>query len=258
MSNAAPNDPNIGKPLILADLKSIGARMHGALSALGLEKDSGFGYLKYVGEVNGRIFTVTAAPRTRNRYVTGDISYRQYQGLSLGVDVETPIKTWLLFFEKETKQQWLIRFLQRRQGNSEVADLSSFYDDYVVWAREPAWARRLLGNTAVTQAIREMDKVESQEMIQFAPNVCRINVTNPSLELSEAQFSDWFDQLTTIVEAAEQNPPMEEAQLNWVGRQAEQGRLPLLIAAFLIGIPILLFACCILPTAFLLFTASPQ
>ena len=109
------NDLNkgVGKPLIVAGLGDVRDQLDRCFLRLGLELDPIFAGRKYVGEVNGRSTTITIAMRTRNKYVTGSISYRKFTGLWMDISVETPVMSRLMLGQPRGLARRVVRFMQR-------------------------------------------------------------------------------------------------------------------------------------------------
>ncbi|KAA3663685.1 MAG: hypothetical protein DWQ04_09575 [Chloroflexi bacterium] len=105
------------------------------------------GTVKYVGEVNGRSITVNFAIRTRNRYVTANISYRNYQGLVMDITAKTSVQTRLAVLPQPRMLAGLGNFIHKLQKKMPVLDLGEAYAPFRAWADDADWALSYLGSS---------------------------------------------------------------------------------------------------------------
>ena len=132
------NDPDksLGKPLIAANLGGIGEQLDRCFLPLGLQPESMFGGWKYVGEINCRTFEISIATRTRNRYVSGEISYRKFAGLWLGASVTTPVMSRLMLGQPRGLARRFVGFMQRVWGNRPVERVPNLVENFIAFAHD--------------------------------------------------------------------------------------------------------------------------
>ena len=136
-SDQSADDPKVNKPLIAVagDVRADLNELKQIFTDLGLQPVQAVGVLKYEGEINGRRVTIVAGVRSRNRYVTGSVSVRTYQGLMLDIGVASAAKTRLHFLPPNLF--WLYRLTMPRKGNSRLRGLDSLFDQFHVWVHDP-------------------------------------------------------------------------------------------------------------------------
>lgn len=254
------DDPAVGKPLtaVTAHLQQTRETLQTICQSLGLEAVAGIGVLKFAGEVNGRLITLTAAPRTRTRYLTPDIRRRHYHGFVVDVSAATTAKTRLLLMPPSA--QWLHHLIQPRYGNQQLTNLPPRYDQLTVWAHDPDWATGFLGKTAVNHLLTILlddNGKPNGNVLYLSPDTCRLTVAAPPANPTEATVHQWVEAVSQLTTLAEQNPPHKQASLTWLERQPANTRLFITAGGLLFGIPLLFFICCLLPIlAALLLTAN--
>lgn len=246
----ANNDPNVGKPLtaVTHNLQQTGETLRTICQSLGLEASPGVGVFKFSGERNGRLLTLTAAPRTRNRYLTPDIRRRHYAGLVVDVAAATTAETRLLIMP--TGSQWLHRLIQPRYGNQQLTDLPAPYNQLTVWAHDPGWAAGFLGKTAVSSTLTSLLFTNGEpngNLLYLSPDTCRLTIAAPPASPTEATVRQWVEKTSEIAAFVEQNPPLQRASLTWLERQPANTRLFIIAGSLLFGLPLLFFVCCVLP-----------
>ena len=244
------NDPNVGKPLtaVTHNLQQTGETLRTICQALGLEAAPGVGVFKFSGERNGRLVTLTAAPRTRTRYLTPDIRRRHYHGFVVDVSATTNANTRLLLMPPSA--QWLHRLIQPRYGNQQLTDLPAPYNDLTVWAHDPGWAAGFLGKTAVSHTFTTLlftNGKPNGNILYLSPDTCRLTIAAPPANPTEAIVRQWVEQTSEIAAFVEQNPPLQKASLNWLERQPANTRLFITAGGLLFGLPLLFVICCVLP-----------
>ncbi len=211
------------------------ARYHRLLASLGLQQEKTVGYLKFSGIVQGRKVTISLGARSKNKYITPDISRRVHTGMILSISAETTISTRLLLSPVESRQTWLVRWLQKRQGNSELTQLPAEYRESVVWASEPVWAEGFLARPGVSK-LMEPRGCLSGHTLAWGPTVCNLTLARVPQDLSDATLRSYVESLVSVVALAEQHPPRHVASPTWTERQCEQGRMPLIFVGLLFGI----------------------
>jgi hypothetical protein len=63
-----------------------------ALTALGLERSQRFGVLRWTGQYEGRVVTLSISRQGRTRYA-GEVRYRQQLGFRLRIELQTKVLT---------------------------------------------------------------------------------------------------------------------------------------------------------------------
>ncbi|MCA9928926.1 MAG: hypothetical protein KC419_10630 [Anaerolineales bacterium] len=243
-------DENIGKPLIRAGLGSLRGRLDACFVPLGFKPESGVGTLKYVGEVNGRSIAATFAVHTRNQYVTGNIRYRKYQGLVMDLTADTSVQTRLAVLPKPRMLEGALNFLHSLQKRKPVTEMDAAYEPFRAWADDPDWTRNYLSSRDVRDSLTailfapELTKTGS---FMMGPGTlrCTLGVV-PNVLTSEAVLI-WINRLVQIAVQTEKNPPPTEVTPTWLERQNSTTAAFVIVAAFLFGIPLLMFVCCALP-----------
>ena len=252
MTAPQPRDPAAGKSIASAELRRHIERLRQVVIGAGFEPRSAVGHMKFERNVLDRKVVLTAGSRSRNRYLHPDISRRVHTGMVLSLKVETSVQTRLLFSPAASRARWLIGFLQRRAGNTDLGDLGGAYPGSWIWASEPAWARRFLvrdeAHRQVTNLLGSGDTPPGA--LAWGPQTdigaCSFTPAFVPPDLTEEALQEWVGALVALATAAEEDPPEVTALPSWWGRQAEQGNLPMIIALLLLGIPMLLMGLVVL------------
>jgi hypothetical protein len=262
------NDLNkgVGKPLIVAGLGDVRDQLDRCFVPLGLTWVSVFAGRKYVGEVNGRSCTITIAMRTRNKYITSDISYRKFTGLWLDISVETPVMSRMMMAQPRGWARRLSAFVQRRRGQSVVENVPNLVENFMAFAHDPAWGEMFLADTAVQShliLLMNHPTLPPGAAVYLSPTGSgtpgKWMWTTPAMpsDFTPEAAQQWVDAIGHLAALAEKSPPMTAVQPSWLERQNPTVSAFLIAAVFLFGIPFLLFACCALP-AFLLVLLNAQ
>ena len=248
-------DDNIGKPLIRANLGSLRNQMDACFLPMGFTSESGLGTLKYVGEVNGRLVTFTFAVRTRNKYVTGNISYRRYQGVVMDITINTSVQTRLAILPKPRMLASAADFIHKLQNKKPVSGLSEAYAPFRVWADDPDWTLSYLERQDVQDAFRSILLAPEQTKtggFMIGPGILRSTMSVVPDGITQEAAQRWLDQLVELTAVIEKNPPPTEVTPTWLERQKPQTAAFIIAIGLLFGIPALLFACCMLPVLILI------
>lgn len=260
MSEQLPQNPEIkqdpvGKPLIAANLGGIGEQIKACFAPLGLQRETGMGSWKFSGKVNGRTVKITIATRSRSQYITGSIRYRKFVGLWMDISISTPVMSRLTVSQPPGWIRGFVRFLQRLQGSTPVTNLGEAYTPFAVYAYDHPWAAQFLGQTAVQQqliALLQNPNLPHGSAISLSPGLWKWTTpAQPSSFTPEAAQS-WLNQLAAIAALSEQTLPMTAVQPNWIERQNPTLVATIVALAFVFGIPLLLFTCCMLPALLLI------
>ena len=246
-------DEKIGKPLFAAGLKEVGQLLDACFLPLGFEQTKGVGTRQYVKEDNGRFLTAIFAVRTRNKYITGDISYKKYAGMSMDIEVSTSIKTRLSTMKSPGLEAKLVKFAQKLRKSYPVTDLPTPYDSCITWANDPEWGRQFLSTPAVIDAITPLLLAENLPVtsLNLSPNKWLYTRPVVPTAMSSQAVERWIEELTAVVILAEKNSPPNEVDPNWLEKQSSTTSTLIIAVGILFGIPFLLFVCCMLP-AFIL------
>lgn len=240
----APARP--GTTLAKARLTETIRHFRSVFSELGLEDERAFGCLKASGEISGHRVTVSLGVRSRNRYLTPDISRRVYTGLIVSIRVETSISTRLLFSNARSRAAILVRFMQRWRGQKQLTSLPRECRGYSVWCSEPEWAEAFIHDQTVRSHLGDLMHCNSEisgHTVGWGPNACSITLAQVPHAPSAETVRGWFEPLIGMVKVAEARPPRIYAARTWLERQADQGRLPLIIAGMMLGGSVFLLGC---------------
>jgi hypothetical protein len=243
-------DNSLGKPLFAAKLGDIGQLLDRCFLPLGLQQVAGVGTRQYSGEVNGRTINITIAARTRTQYLIGSIRYRKFTGLWLDMSVSTPLMSRLMLGQPSGWGRKVTEWMQRLYGNKPVTNLASTYEQFTVFAHEPAWAERFLADTAVQthlSTLMQNPDLPPGAAVFLSPGSWKWTTPAQPSSFTPEAVQTWLAQLTIIAKRSEQNPPGTAVQPSWLERQNATVRAFILAAAFLLGIPFLMFMCCVLP-----------
>ncbi|MEM7455571.1 MAG: hypothetical protein AAF456_14555 [Planctomycetota bacterium] len=245
MNTVATTHSAAGRPLAMTDLSRTAASYRKVFSQLGFTEHQSLGCMKFTGVYEGRQTTVAVGVRSRNRYATPDISYREFSGLILDIHVDTSISTYLMVLNSSSRQGWLVRWLQRLNRNHHVESLDALLPGYHVFAREPQWAQKFVESRGVMGDInlllREDSGVANGNLLRWGPGSCGFTPNRVPDEITTETAEGWMKPLADLATAAEANPPLEEAEFTWLGKQAGAGRMWMVIPAVLLGIPVALF-----------------
>ncbi|WP_420629118.1 hypothetical protein [Candidatus Leptofilum sp.] len=263
------NDLNkgVGKPLIVAGLGDVGAQLDRCFLPLGLQPGSLFGGRKYFGEINGRSYEISIATRTRNRYVTGSISYRKFTGLWLSISVTTPVMSRLMLGQPRGLARRFVGFMQRFWGNRPVENVPTLVENFIAFAHDPAWLEDFLADTAVQShliLLMNNPTLPPGAAVSFSPG--KLNSLDSEAYVGRWQWStpampndftpeaarQWVSALAHLAALAEKSPPGTAVQPTWLEKQNPRTAAFLMVSIFLFGIPLLLAACCILPALILI------
>ncbi len=256
------NDLNkgVGKPLIVAGLGDVRDQMDRCFLPLGLALDSMFAGRQYVGEINGRSFTISIATRTRNQYITGEIRYRKFTGLWLDISVTTPVMSRLMLGQPKGIARRFSTFVQRMRGSKPIETVPNLVENIIAFAHDPAWGETFLADTAVqSHLIQLMNNatLPPGAAVFLSPGRSgssgKWQWTTPAMpgDFTPEAAQQWISSLAHLAALAEQSPPMTVVQPSWLERQNPTTMAFVMAAAFLFGIPFLLFMCCMLPALML-------
>lgn len=233
-------DPSIGRPLANAGIARTLAAYRDALESLGMQDEKAFGCLRYSGDFAGRQITIAMGARSRHKYLTPSVSRRVYTGMMLTISVETTVSTRLLISSKNSKQAWLVRVLQKVRGHTEITDAPEACSGYQVWCSEPTWASEFLSGQSISTDLEQVlqDDFEiTGSTISWGPEVCCVALPQVPRHVSPSLMRSWIEPMVSMAAAAEQQPPQHRSPRTWLERQQNNGRLPLVIAMILIGLP---------------------
>lgn len=255
-----PQDERVGKALVRANLGGLRPQLDAAFAPLGFMAEKGMGSIKYTGEVNGqsgntRTVTATVAMRTRRKYVTDDISYRRYAGLVMDLTTDLTIPTRLNVAPKPKTAVWLARRLHGLYGRQPVPDLEIVYDDFQAWATDPDWAYGFLSDSEMRTLLRTLlngPVLTQPGTLVLGPVRLTATLSIAPAELTQKRLAHMLTALVETADLAAKNPPLETASPNWLERQNPRTAAFIVAFGFLLGIPALLFACCMLPALLLL------
>ena len=246
----------VGKPLIVAGLGDVRDQLDRCFLPLGLELDAMFAGRKYVGEIYGRSTTITIALRTRNKYVTSDISYRKFTGLWMDISVETPVMSRLMMAQPRGWARRFSAFVQRWRGQRPVENAPNLVENFIAFAHDPAWGETFLMDTAVqSHLILLMNHPTLPPGAATFLSPGKWQWTTPAMpsDFTPEEARQWVNALGHLAAAAEKTPPMTAVQPSWLERQNPKTSAFVVAIAFLFGIPFLLFMCCMLPALMLVF-----
>ena len=252
------NDLNkgVGQPLILAGLGDVRDQLDRCFLPLGLAQDSMFAGRKYVGEINGRSITVTIAMRTRNKYITSDISYRKFTGLWMDISVATPVMSRLMLAQPKGFARRFSAFVQGLRGQKPVEHAPNLVENFMAFAHDPAWGEMFLANTAVQShliLLMNHPTLPPGAAVYLTPGKWMWTTPAMPSDFTPEAAQQWIQATGHLAALAEQTPPMTAVQPSWLERQNPTVSAFLIASVFLFGIPLLLFACCLLPALLLLF-----
>ena len=225
------------------------------LTPLGFTRDSGgLAGQNYLGEVNGRILKFHCSVRKRTRYA-GEVRYRRYVGHRIEMSFKTNVKTRLVLAPKGTAgmMSGVAAFANRRTGSIKVTDLDPMFAYLDVWAVEPDWARELLQNGRLQQAILDLmppENLPANVGVKLWPGNGSFSQRTAIGNLTPESAAQWVTAVTTFADLVEENPPMNEIQPSWLEQKSEQNptAVGLIMVAALLGIPILLLFICMVCT----------
>ena len=255
----------VGKPLIVAGLGDVRDQLDRCFLPLGLELDDMFAGRKYVGEIYGRSTTITIALRTRNKYVTSDISYRKFTGLWLDISVETPVMSRMMMAQPRGWARRFSAFVQRWRGQRPVENAPNLVENFIAFAHDSAWGEMFLADTAVQShliLLMNHPTLPPGAAVYLSPTGLgtpgKWMWTTPAMpsDFTPEAAQQWVYALGHLAAAAEQSPPMTAVQPSWLERQNPTVAAFLIAAVFLFGIPALLFMCCMLPALIVVLTSA--
>ena len=224
------------------------SQFQSACRELGFNENNTGRCLVYSTTKSGRNVSLSCGVRGRTQYLTPDVSVRMYDNIVISIQVETPIMTRMLFLNSGSGQSWLVRFIQRRYGNKPLGGSSLLFGIYQVWVSEPTWAEAYLSDPQVIELLRPLlidaDGNPTGNVVHFGPRACGFVPCGFPEEMTADVIDSWLQSLCPLVELAEKNPPTQQVKLSWIERQANEGRLTLVIVVFLVGIPLLMMFVC--------------
>ena len=237
-------DADAGKSIASPGIRRRFNHMGQMLVSLGFQREPAVGFMKFTKMVDGRMVTLTAGARSKNKYMHPDISRRCHTGMILVIQIQTSVKTRLMFTSSTSRMRWLIKLLQRFNGNTRLSTSHSIYNGYHIWVSESDWAEAFLQNSDVQDNIRGLlgSDHRYRHLLNWAPGICNFTPAKVPSNLSKEMIAGWLHRLQAVVALAEQNPPQNEAPLNWLERQSGNGRLPMIIAVLLLAVPMLILA----------------
>ncbi len=252
-------DSSLGKPLITANLAGMGGQIAACFEPLGLQRESRMGSWKFNGEVNGRTVEVTVAVRTRNRYLSSSISYRKFTGLWMSVSVSTPVMSRLTVGQPGGLGRRVASFTQRLYGSKPVTNVPNLFENLFASAHDPVWAEAFLANLAVQKhlmALMQSPDLPTGAAVILGPGKWQWSTPALPGDFTPEAAQRWIGSLASLAALSEQSPPMTAVQPNWLERQNSTVVSYVIAIAFLFGIPLMLFACCMVPALLLILLNS--
>lgn len=250
------NDLNkgVGKPLFVAGLGDVRDQLDRCFLPLGLELDPMFAGRKYVGEVNGRTVTITIALRTRNKYITSDISYRKFTGLWLDISATTPVMSRFMAAQPRGWARRFAAYVQRWRGQQPVENAPNLVENFMAFAHDPAWGEMFLADTAVQSHIillMNHPTLPPGAAVYLTPGKWMWTTPAMPSDFTPEAAQQWVYALGHLAAAAEQSPPMTAVSPSFLERQNPTVSAFIIASLFLFGIPSLLCVCCTLPALLL-------
>lgn len=251
----------VGKPLIVAGLGDVRDQLDRCFLPMGLKLDSMFAGRKYMGEVNGRSTTITIALRTRNQYITDDISYRKFTGLWMDISVATPVMSRLMMAQPRGWARRFSAFVQRLRGQRPVENAPNLVENFMAAAHDPAWGEMFLADSAVQShliLLMNHPTLPPGAAVYLTPGKWMWTTPAMPTDFTPEAARQWVYALGHLAAAAEQAPPLTAVPPSWLERQNPRTVGFLVAAVLLFGIPFLMFVCCMVPAFILILTTSAK
>ncbi len=180
----------------------------------------------FAGTVAGREVQVACSARAIHRYATSDISFRQFAGLHLQIQVETPLCTNLVSLQPmgvrlggvDNVCVRAVILAAERYGNRKLAmrpvELPAGEHPVAARAADPSWAReilspevrRVLWDLLPAKNLGKMSPVGAWSF-SFGPGAMTLGLTPEASTLSGPNLAHWLQTAVWLTQNAERFEP---------------------------------------------------